>query len=62
MSKQKSATSSNGISRRTLMKSGTVAGLTLAAGGFSLPFSRHAVAETVDTAVQPAPQDKVVLG
>lgn len=63
MSKQKSATSSsNGISRRTLMKSGTVAGLTLAAGGFSLPFSRHAVAETVDTVVQPAPQDKVVWG
>lgn len=63
MSKQKSAaSSSNGISRRTLMKSGTVAGLTLAAGGFSLPFSRHAVAETVDTAVQPPPQDKVVWG
>lgn len=62
MSKQKSATSSNGISRRTLMKSGTVAGLTLAAGGFSLPFSRHAVAETVGTAVQPVPQDKVVWG
>ncbi|WP_196062895.1 MULTISPECIES: selenate/tellurate reductase subunit YnfE [unclassified Serratia (in: enterobacteria)] len=63
MSKQKSAaSSSNGISRRTLMKSGTVAGLTLAAGGFSLPFSRHAVAETVDTAVQSASQDKVVWG
>ncbi|VTR38274.1 Dimethyl sulfoxide reductase DmsA precursor [Serratia fonticola] len=27
-----------------------------------MPFSRHAVAETVDTAVQPAPQDKVVWG
>ncbi|VTR38266.1 Uncharacterised protein [Serratia fonticola] len=39
MSKQKSATSSsNGISRRTLMKSGTVAGLTLAAGGFFVAF------------------------
>lgn len=51
-----------GISRRTLMKSSTIAGLTLAAGSFSLPFCRQAVAETVNAAVQATQQDKVVWG
>ncbi|WP_431222958.1 selenate/tellurate reductase subunit YnfE [Serratia sp. L9] len=62
MSNNKSATSSTGISRRTLVKSSTVAGLALAAGSFSLPFSRHALAETVGVAVQKTPSDKVVWG
>ncbi len=63
MSNNKSAASSTtGISRRTLVKSSTVAGLALAAGSFSLPFSRHALAETVGEAVQKASQDKVVWG
>lgn len=62
MSNNKSQLSSTGISRRILMKSGTVAGLALAAGGFSLPFSRHVLAEALSDTVQKSPQDKVVWG
>ncbi|PVZ86214.1 dimethyl sulfoxide reductase subunit A [Serratia sp. S1B] len=51
-----------GISRRTLVKSTAVAGLALAAGTVALPFSRHAIAETVGESGQKATSDKVVWG
>lgn len=52
----------SGISRRTLMKTSTLAGLAIAAGGVSLPFSRKALAQAVGEAKNSAPEDKVVWG
>lgn len=50
-----------GISRRTLMKSSTLAGLALASGSVSLPFSRKAVAEAMQPPAHSA-SEKVVWG
>lgn len=49
----------SGISRRTLMKTSTLAGLVIAAGGVSLPFSRKALAQATE---KPKHEDKVVWG
>lgn len=50
-----------GISRRTLMKSSTLAGLALASGSVCLPFSRKAVADAIQPAAHQA-AEKVVWG
>ncbi|TPG65124.1 selenate/tellurate reductase subunit YnfE [Ewingella americana] len=50
-----------GISRRTLMKTSTLAGLAIAAGSVSLPFSRKAMAEIVTAETQNG-KDRVVWG
>ncbi|WP_459176068.1 selenate/tellurate reductase subunit YnfE [Ewingella americana] len=50
-----------GISRRTLMKTSTLAGLAIAAGSVSLPFSRKAMAEIVAAETQNG-KDRVVWG
>lgn len=61
MSETKSeiTTVKSGISRRTLMKTSTLAGLVIAAGGVSLPFSRKALAQATE---KPKHEDKVVWG
>lgn len=51
-----------GISRRTLMKTSSLAGLALAAGGVSLPFGRSALAAAIGEGKHPTPEDKVVWG
>lgn len=50
-----------GISRRTLVKSGALGGLALAAGGISLPFGIRQVAAAVNEAVIHT-EDKIVWG
>jgi len=50
-----------GISRRTLMKTSTLAGLAIAAGSVSLPFSRKAMAEIVAAETQNG-KERVVWG
>src|SRR5476649_1949497 len=50
-----------GISRRTLMKTSTLAGLAIAAGGVSLPFSRKAFADAA-TPQSKSNEDSVVWG
>ncbi len=55
MSKQKS-----GISRRCLIKNGTLGGLALAAGGITLPFSMRCAASAIAQSVKPV--EKVVWG
>lgn len=50
-----------GISRRALMKSSTLVGLAVAAGGVSLPFSRKALADAVSP-VEVKGEDSVVWG
>ncbi|UJD88641.1 dimethyl sulfoxide reductase subunit A [Rahnella aquatilis] len=61
MSETKSeiTTVKSGISRRRLMKTSTLAGLVIAAGGVSLPFSRKALAQATE---KPKHEDKVVWG
>lgn len=61
MSETKSeiTTVKSGISRRTLIKTSTLAGLVIAAGGVSLPFSRKALAQATE---KPKHEDKVVWG
>ncbi|HEJ9095115.1 TPA: selenate/tellurate reductase subunit YnfE [Serratia odorifera] len=50
------------ISRRSLVKTGSMAGLALAASGISLPFSRRVLAEAVSHAAAKTAEDKVVWG
>jgi len=52
----------SGISRRTLIKTSTLAGLAVAADGVSLPFSRKALAQGVGEAKHLVSEDKVVWG
>ncbi len=51
----------SGISRRTLMKTSSLAGLAIAAGGISLPFSRKALADAV-TPQPKSSEESVVWG
>nr|WP_265555353.1 selenate/tellurate reductase subunit YnfE [Serratia grimesii] len=53
---------SEGVSRRTLVKSGGILGLAMAVGGIVLPFSRRAIADSISESVQEAARDKVVWG
>lgn len=43
---------SEGVSRRTLVKSGGILGLAMAVGGIVLPFSRRAIADSISESVQ----------
>lgn len=63
MSEKKSeiTTIKNGISRRTLMKTSTLAGLAIAAGGVSLPFSRKVLADALSPEIKNS-EDSVVWG
>ena len=53
---------SEGVSRRTLVKSGGILGLAMAVGCIVLPFSRRAIADSISESVQEAARDKVVWG
>ncbi|HEI8865581.1 TPA: dimethyl sulfoxide reductase subunit A [Serratia odorifera] len=62
MSETKTRVLTREISRRTLVKTGSMAGLALAAGGISLPFSRRVLAEKASHAAEKTVEDKVVWG
>ncbi|GBU14220.1 hypothetical protein AwEntero_28210 [Enterobacterales bacterium] len=59
--KPENVTVKSGISRRTLMKTSTLAGLAIAAGGVSLPFSRKALADAVTPQLKSS-EESVVWG